>query len=120
MPFGLKLQKFIALADGTRRIEAVRSGEKGGEPHTCDLRGKRFAIVMAGNPHTESGEVFKIPDMLANRADIHNLGDVLAEWQADEANAGQTFPQLRPAAGLARRQPLFMDGRFRCAPGQGA
>ena len=32
---------------------------------------------MAGNPYTESGEVFKIPDMLANRADIYNLGDVL-------------------------------------------
>jgi hypothetical protein len=41
------------------------------------MRGKRFAIVMAGNPYTESGEVFKIPDMLANRADIYNLGDVL-------------------------------------------
>ena len=32
---------------------------------------------MAGNPYTESGEVFKVPDMLANRADIYNLGDVL-------------------------------------------
>jgi len=32
---------------------------------------------MAGNPYTESGDVFKIPDMLANRADIYNLGDVL-------------------------------------------
>ena len=32
---------------------------------------------MAGNPYTESGEVFRIPDMLANRADIYNLGDVL-------------------------------------------
>lgn len=68
------LQKFIALADGTRRIEGVWNGE----PRSYDLRGKRFAIVMAGNPYTESGDVFKIPDMLANRADIHNLGDVLA------------------------------------------
>ena len=32
---------------------------------------------MAGNPYTESGEKFEIPDMLANRADIYNLGDVL-------------------------------------------
>lgn len=32
---------------------------------------------MAGNPYTESGELFKIPDMLANRADIYNLGEVL-------------------------------------------
>jgi hypothetical protein len=68
------LQKFIALADGTRRIEGVW----GGEPRSYDLRGKRFAVVMAGNPYTESGDVFKIPDMLANRADIHNLGDVLS------------------------------------------
>ncbi len=72
------LQKFIALADGTRRIEAVRNGE----PRTCDLRGKRFAIVMAGNPYTESGDVFKIPDMLANRSDIYNLGDVLSGREA--------------------------------------
>jgi len=32
---------------------------------------------MSGNPYTESGEVFKIPDMLTNRADIYNLGEVL-------------------------------------------
>ncbi|HUG25342.1 DNA repair ATPase [Piscinibacter sp.] len=68
------LQKFIALADGTRRIEGVWNGE----PRSYDMRGKRFAVVMAGNPYTESGDVFKIPDMLANRADIYNLGDVLS------------------------------------------
>ena len=33
---------------------------------------------MAGNPYTESGERFRIPDMLANRADVYNLGDVLS------------------------------------------
>ena len=32
---------------------------------------------MAGNPYTESGEKFKIPDMLSNRADTYNLGDVV-------------------------------------------
>lgn len=31
---------------------------------------------MAGNPYTESGDKFQIPDMLANRADIYNLGDI--------------------------------------------
>jgi hypothetical protein len=72
------LQKFIALADGTRRIEGVWNGE----PRSYDLRGKRFAVVMAGNPYTESGDVFKIPDMLANRADIYNLGDVLSGREA--------------------------------------
>jgi MoxR-like ATPase len=67
------LQKFISLCDGTRRIDGVWRGRT----KTYDMRGKKFAVVMAGNPYTESGEVFKIPDMLANRADIYNLGDVL-------------------------------------------
>jgi hypothetical protein len=67
------LQKFISLCDGTRRIEGVWRGKT----RSYDMRGKKFAVVMAGNPYTESGEVFKIPDMLANRADIYNLGDVL-------------------------------------------
>ena len=67
------LQKFISLCDGTRRIEGVWRGRT----RTYDLRGKKFCVVMAGNPYTESGEVFRIPDMLANRADVYNLGDVL-------------------------------------------
>ncbi len=67
------LQKFISLCDGTRRIEGVWKGKT----KTYDMRGKKFCVVMAGNPYTESGQVFKIPDMLANRADIYNLGDVL-------------------------------------------
>ncbi|MET9155204.1 DNA repair ATPase [Streptomyces griseoflavus] len=67
------LQKFIPLCDATRRIEGVWEGE----PRTYDLRGKRFAVCMSGNPYTESGEVFRVPDMLANRADVWNLGDVL-------------------------------------------
>ena len=67
------LQKFISLCDGTRRIEGVWNGKT----KTYDMRNKKFAVVMAGNPYTESGETFKIPDMLANRADIYNLGDIL-------------------------------------------
>ncbi|MFI5958157.1 DNA repair ATPase [Cryptosporangium sp. NPDC051539] len=67
------LQKFISLCDATRRIEGVWNGE----PKTYDLRGKRFAVCMAGNPYTESGQRFQVPDMLANRADVWNLGDVL-------------------------------------------
>ncbi|UJP66062.1 DNA repair ATPase [Mongoliitalea daihaiensis] len=65
------LQKFISLADGQRKIEGVYNGVS----KTYDFRGKRFCIVMAGNPYTESGEKFQIPDMLSNRADIYNLGD---------------------------------------------
>ena len=68
------LQKFISLCDATRRVEGVW----GGRSHTFDLRGKRFCVVMAANPYTESGERFRIPDMLANRADTHNLGDTSA------------------------------------------
>ncbi|WP_347904345.1 DNA repair ATPase [Pseudomonas purpurea] len=71
------LQKFISLCDGTRRIEGVWKGRT----RTYDMRGKKFCVVMSGNPYTESGEVFKIPDMLANRADIYNLGDTLGGMQ---------------------------------------
>lgn len=73
------LQKFISLCDGTRRIEGTWQGKT----KTYDMRGKKFAVVMAGNPYTESGEAFRIPDMLANRADIYNLGDMLS----DQGNA---------------------------------
>lgn len=69
------LQKFISLCDGQRKIDGVYDGEG----QTYDLRGKKVAVVMAGNPYTESGEKFKIPDMLANRADVYNLGDMLNE-----------------------------------------
>ncbi|MFB6351530.1 MAG: AAA family ATPase, partial [Bradymonadaceae bacterium] len=68
------LQKFISLCDSTRQIEGVWNGET----KTYDLRGKRFAVIMGGNPYTESGERFQVPDMLANRADIYNLGDILS------------------------------------------
>jgi hypothetical protein len=49
-----------------------------GRTRTYDLRGKRFAVCMAGNPYTEEGKRFRVPDMLANRADVWNLGDVLS------------------------------------------
>ena len=71
------LQKFISLCDASRRIEGVWEGKT----KTYDMRGKKFCVVMAGNPYTESGEAFKIPDMLANRADIYNLGDILGGAQ---------------------------------------
>ncbi|MFW5828634.1 MAG: DNA repair ATPase [Planctomycetota bacterium] len=71
------LQKFISLCDGQRRIEGVWNGRS----RTYDLRGKKVAVVMAGNPYTESGERFRIPDMLANRADTYNLGDIIGGAQ---------------------------------------
>lgn len=66
------LQKFISLCDAQRKIEGVYQGRT----RTYDLRGRKVCVVMAGNPYTESGEKFKIPDMLANRADVYNLGDI--------------------------------------------
>lgn len=69
------LQKFISLADGQRKMDGIFEGES----KTYDLRGKRFCVVMAGNPYTESGTKFQIPDMLANRADVYNLGDVIGD-----------------------------------------
>ncbi|KAA5540259.1 AAA family ATPase [Roseiconus nitratireducens] len=69
------LQKFISLCDATRKIEGVRNGRT----RTYDLRGRRVAVVMAGNPYTESGERFQIPDMLSNRADVYNLGEIIGD-----------------------------------------
>ncbi|AXE78849.1 DNA repair ATPase [Streptomyces atratus] len=97
------LQKFIPLCDATRRIEGVRDGE----PRSYDLRGKRFAVCMAGNPYTESGARFRIPDMLANRADVWNLGEVLSGREDVFAlsfveNALTANPVLAPLAGRSR------------------
>lgn len=69
------LQKFISLCDGQRKIEGVYNGIA----KTYDLRGKKVAVVMAGNPYTETGGKFQIPDMLANRADTYNLGEIIGE-----------------------------------------
>ena len=69
------LQKFISLCDAQRKIEGVYKGHT----RTYDFRGKKVAVVMAGNPYTESGEKFQIPDMLSNRADIYNLGEIIGD-----------------------------------------
>ncbi len=96
------LQKFISLCDAQRRIEGVWNGRS----RTYDLRGKKFCVVMAGNPYTESGARFQIPDMLANRADTYNLGDVLNGKQEAFAlsyleNALTSNAVLAPLAGRA-------------------
>ncbi|MBD0740383.1 DNA repair ATPase [Streptomyces sp. CBMA29] len=93
------LQKFITLCDAQRRVE--------GAAGTYDLRGKRFAVCMAGNPYTESGRLFRVPDMLANRADVWNLGDVLTGREALFAlsyveNALTANETLAPLAGRER------------------
>lgn len=112
------LQRFIPLCDTTRRIEGVRNGE----PHTYDLRGKRFAVCMAGNPYTESGSRFNVPDMLADRADVWNLGDVLTGREAAFAasfieNALTSNTVLAPLAGRDRAD---LDLLIRLAEGDPA
>jgi hypothetical protein len=95
------LQKFIPLCDAQRRIEAVSDGRA----RSFDLRGRRFAVCLAGNPYTANGQRFRIPDMLANRADVWNLGEVLADRQDLFAlsfleNALASNPVLAPLAGV--------------------
>ncbi|MFG3259969.1 DNA repair ATPase [Streptomyces sp. NPDC048172] len=97
------LQRFIPLCDATRRVEGVWNGRA----RTYDLRGKRFAVCMAGNPYTGDGSRFQIPDMLANRADVWNLGDVLTGKEHLFAlsfveNALTSHPLLAPLAGRTR------------------
>ncbi|OKJ16139.1 DNA repair ATPase [Kitasatospora sp. CB01950] len=97
------LQRFIPLCDAQRRIDGVWDGRA----REWDLRGKRFAVVMAANPYTESGRQFRIPDMLANRADVWNLGDVLAGRDDLFAlsfleNALTANPHLAPLAARIR------------------
>ncbi|WP_437720902.1 DNA repair ATPase [Sorangium sp. So ce861] len=96
------LQKFISLCDGQRRVEGVWRGRT----KTYDLRGKKFCVVMAGNPYTESGARFQIPDMLSNRADTYNLGDILDGKEELFAlsyleNALTSNPTLAPLSGRA-------------------
>jgi ATPase involved in DNA repair/ATPase family associated with various cellular activities (AAA) len=98
------LQKFISLCDGQRKMEGVWRGQ----PRTYDLRGRKVVVVMAGNPYTESGQKFKIPDMLANRADTYNLGDIIggnAEWFRASylENAITSNPVLAPLANRSQR-----------------
>lgn len=101
------LQKFISLCDGSRRIEGVYRGEA----RTYDLRGRKVAVVMAGNPYTESGEKFKIPDMLSNRADTYNLGDIVGQHaevfrSSYLENSATSNPTLARIAGQSHRDLL--------------
>jgi len=109
------LQKFISLCDAQRKVEGVWRGRT----RTYDLKGKRFCICMAGNPYTETGSRFQIPDMLSNRADTYNLGDVM---QGKEAifelsyleNALTSNPTLSP---LTSREPEDIYKLIRMAEG---
>ncbi|GAA2114375.1 hypothetical protein GCM10009759_58630 [Kitasatospora saccharophila] len=99
------LQRFIPLCDARRRIEGVWDGR----PREWDLRGKRFAVVMAANPSTESGRSFRVPDMLANRADVWNLGDAVTGRHDLFAlsfieNALTANPHLAPLATAERAE----------------
>lgn len=109
------LQKFISLCDGQRKIEGVWRGQ----PRTHDLRGRKVAVVMAGNPYTESGQKFKIPDMLANRADTYNLGDIIG-GSADRFKASyleNAVTSNAVLAPLAQRGPKDIRAFIRLAGG---
>ncbi|EDN68980.1 conserved hypothetical protein [Beggiatoa sp. PS] len=101
------LQKFIALADTQRKIDGVWQGK----PRTYHLRSKRFCVVMAGNPYAHLGKHFNIPEELANRADIYNLGKIVSgeeeifAWSYIE-NALPLHPVLAP---LTKREPNDID-----------
>jgi ATPase involved in DNA repair/ATPase family associated with various cellular activities (AAA) len=99
------LQRFIPLCDATRRIEGVIDGEA----RTFDLRGKRFVIAMAGNPYTSAGASFRLPDMLANRADVHNLGDLVGTAAMSQAFA-QSYIENACSSNETLR-PLLAEGR---------
>ena len=118
------LQKFISLCDAQRKIEGVYRGKT----RTYDLRGKKVVVVMAGNPYTESGEKFKIPDMLANRADTYNLGEIiggsrdafvmrlpgeLADVQPGAQQAGRPQPEGRLWRDPNGRDRFGRRGRLR-------
>jgi len=110
------LEKFISLCDAQRKVEGVF----GGRSRTYDFRGKRFCVVMAANPYTESGARFRIPDMLANRADTHNLGEVLGGKEELFAlsyleNALTSHPTLAPLSG---REPADLYKLARMARGE--
>jgi hypothetical protein len=110
------LQKFISLCDGQRKIEGVWKGQS----RTYDLRGKKFCVVMAGNPYTETGTRFQIPDMLANRADTYNLGDILggAEELFASSYLENALTSNSVIAPLATRDPGDVQKLVRLARGE--
>ena len=110
------LQKFISLCDGQRKVEGVWKGQS----RTYDLRGKKFCIVMAGNPYTETGTRFQIPDMLANRADTYNLGDILggAEDLFASSYLENALTSNSVLAPLATRDPGDVQKLVRLARGE--
>jgi hypothetical protein len=107
------LQRFISLCDAQRKIEGVWNGQ----PRTYDLRGKKVCVVMAGNPYTESGGKFRIPDMLANRADTYNLGDIVGGHGGDfEASYLENAMGSNPVLSrLASRHPVDVHAIMRIA-----
>ncbi|MEU4297843.1 DNA repair ATPase [Kitasatospora aureofaciens] len=112
------LQRFIPLCDAQRRIDGVWDGEA----REWDLRGKRFAVVMAANPYTGSGRLFRLPDMLANRADVWNLGDAVAGREDLFAlsfveNALPANPHLAPLATAERADLDTLLARAAGTPG---
>lgn len=70
------LSRLLPLCDATRTLEIVRDGR----PVRLSLQGRRAAIVMTLNPLLAT-----IPQALANRATLLNLGDVADRFADDFA-----------------------------------
>ena len=67
-----------------------------------------MVVVVAGNPYTETGQKCKLPDMLTNRADTYNLGDILGgreeSFKASYLeNAITSNPVLAPLANRSQK-----------------
>ncbi|MBY8851823.1 hypothetical protein K7G98_27455, partial [Saccharothrix sp. MB29] len=52
-----------------------------------DLRGNRFAVCMAGNPNTETGQRFRNPDILAELVAARRPGQVVVGFAAETGDA---------------------------------
>uniref|UniRef100_UPI001E2C6FDB DUF7902 domain-containing protein n=1 Tax=Streptomyces triticisoli TaxID=2182797 RepID=UPI001E2C6FDB len=90
--------------------------------HTSPELLQKFIPLCDATRRTESGDRFRVPDMLANRADVWNLGDVLTGKEDVFAlsfleNALTANPVLAPLAGRARRD---LDLLLRLASGDPA
>ena len=72
---------------------------------------------MAGNPYTESGEKFKIPDMLSNRADTYNIGDIVGDCADafERSFIENSLTSNSVLQSVARRSQNDIDGMIKMA-----
>jgi hypothetical protein len=110
------LQKFIALADGTRRIEGVWNGE----PRSYDMRGKRFARRDGGQPVHRVGRRLQDPGHAGQpRRHLQPGRRALGPRSRIRAVVHREQPHVQPhadAAGLARPEGRATAGEDGAGP----